>query len=207
MSTETRAAFARRIGVNKSTITGAAQRGRIVLNVHGLVEVEASLKRWHETKGGRSDVEERHAQNRGGAIPEAGVGEELPAGSIMDATGWQPGATHGAESEGRARHKAAALDYENKSIRLEMDLRDGRRYPIEAVKREGAGIGATLRAAFERLTDQTAPRLAVMPGAAERSRLLRQELARVRQMIKTDLPRALRRLREIAAGKTQGGGA
>lgn len=201
MSTETRAAFARRIGVNKSTITRAAQAGRIVLNLHGLVEVEASLKRWHETKGGRSDVEARHAQNRGGVIPETAPGGENPTDTNLDATVAQPGATLIDETEGRARHKAVSMDFENKAIRLEMDLRAGRRYPIEAVKREGVGAGATLRADFERLTDQTAPRLAVMRSADDRRRLLKKELTRMGRRVATDLLRALRRLREIAAGK------
>ena len=68
---ESKAAFARRLGVNKSTVTRAAEAGRIVLTPRGQVEVEKSLERWHATKGARSDVAARHAEKRGADIPEA----------------------------------------------------------------------------------------------------------------------------------------
>ena len=109
----------------------------------------------------------------------------------------QPGGT-------RARYKLAALHYENQSIKLEMALRRGLRYPLALVKQEAGGIGATVRAAIERIIDQTAPRLAVMRDDIERRRLIDVEVRRVRWMLKRELPRALRRMR-AAGGKTHGG--
>lgn len=209
MSTETRAAFARRIGVNKSTITRAAQAGRLVLTVDGLVQVEASLKRWNETKAGRTDVEARHAQNRGRVIPEAIQGEENATKAVSGATEAQPlegGEGDVGEATWRTQYKAQAMDYENQAIRLEMDMRAGRRYPLEDARNEGHGLGATLRAAMERLIDQSAPRLAVVTDLTDRRRLLAAEIAKLRRLIKTDMPRTLRRLREISAGKRVGGG-
>ena len=81
-----------------------------------------------------------------------------------------------------------------------MALRRGLRYPLALVKQEAGGIGATVRAAIERIIDQTAPRLAVMRDDIERRRLIDAEVRRVRWMLKRELPRALRRMR-AAGGK------
>lgn len=201
MTTETMAAFARRLDVNKSTITRAAQAGRIVINAKGQVEVEASLERWHATKGNRPDVAARHALHRGAEVSNPIRGDESLTAAQIDATAGQPGATIAVANGGRAKWKAMTLAYENQTIKLEMALRRGMRYTIADAKREANGLGATLRAAMKRLIDQTAPRLAVMRSDAERRRLIAAELRRVRWMIKTDLPRALRRLRQANAKK------
>lgn len=51
MPLETKAAFARRLNWNRSTVTRAAQAGRLVL-VGNLVDVEPSLARLKATEGG-----------------------------------------------------------------------------------------------------------------------------------------------------------
>ena len=68
---ETPAAFARRLGVHKSTISRAIAAGRLHLD-GGFLDVDASLRLWQATKPGlRPDVLARHAAKRGQAIPEA----------------------------------------------------------------------------------------------------------------------------------------
>jgi len=208
---ETKAAFARRIGINKSNVTRAAQAGRIVLTPGGMVNVEASIQRWYETKGGRDDVAARHAENRGAVGSVAGVKAENGTAARFTATAAQPmgegNATPQGGGETRTRYKAVAMQYENQSIKLEMALRRGLRYPIALVKRESLGIGSSLRAAVERVIDQTAPRLAVMTNDLDRRRLLDAELRRLRWMVKSELPRALRRMRASGqAGAKVGAG-
>lgn len=206
---ESKAAFARRLGVNKSTITRAAEAGRLVLTPRGQIEVEKSLERWHATMGARSDVAARHAENRGADIPKTASAQKN-APKARKTPGAHSGAADGmpgVEQPGgtRARYKLAALHYENQSIKLEMALRRGLRYPLALVKQEAGGIGATVRAAIERIIDQTAPRLAVMASDLDRRRLLDAELRRLRWMVKSELPRALRRMR-AAGGKVEGRG-
>ncbi len=206
---ESKAAFARRLGVNKSTVTRAAEAGRIVLTARGQVEVEKSLERWHATKGARSDVAARHAENRGAEIPKADPAQKnaqegrKKAGADSGAADGMPGVEQPGGT--RARYKLAALHYENQSIKLEMALRRGLRYPLALVRQEAGGIGSTVRAAIERIIDQTAPRLAVMRDDLERRRLIDAEVRRVRWMLKRELPRALRRMR-AAGGKVEGRG-
>lgn len=207
---ETKAAFARRIGINKSNVTRAAQAGRIVLTPGGMVDVEKSVQRWYETKGGRDDVAARHAENRGavgqGQQPKA----ENGTAARFSATPAQPageGNATGGDGNTRTRYKAVAMQYENQSIKLEMALRRGLRYPLALVKREAFGIGSSLRAAVERVIDQCAPRLAVMSSDLDRRRLLEAELRRLRWSVKAELPRALRRMRGSgAAGVKVGAG-
>lgn len=185
---ETRAEFARRLGVNKSTVTRAAQAGRLVLTEDGRVLVAASLARWQESRAGRDDVAARHAAARGAAVASA----TPPATQGTNATAGVP------EAAGRAQARADAIDYENRMLRLEMALRRGQRYPLAELKREAHGIGGMMRAGFERLVDTTAPRLSVAPDDAARRQILRDELRRLRAMIRAEFPRALRRLREAA---------
>lgn len=201
MLTETRAQFARRLGVNRSTITRAIQTGRLIVDGSDNILVEESLTRWHESKGGRADVEARHAKNRGAVIPEAGQGQKDATAARKSATTAQQGESNTVGT--RVSYKTIALEFENAAIKLEMALRRGTRFPLDDVKREAYAIGGTLRAALERLIDQTAPRLAVMRDKAARQRLLIAECRGVARVINGEFPRALRRLKK-GQGKGQG---
>lgn len=193
MTLESRAAFARRLGVARSTVTRAAQDGRLVL-VGEEIDVEASIARWHATAGARSDVAARHAAQRGAPLPGASQPQGKPAEAPQEAaSGLELPETP--SDAGRARYKAMALHYENQAIKLQMALNRGRRHRLAAVKREALALGATLRSAIERLIDQTAPRLAVLP-AAERQALLAAEIAPLRRLLRGEFPRALRRIRQ-----------
>jgi hypothetical protein len=207
---ETKTAFARRIGVHKSQITRAGQAGRLVLMPDGRVDVEASVQRWYETKGGRDDVAARHAANRQAVGSMGQPATENPTAARFGATAAQPDVAGPALADGdgvnRTKYKAMGLHYENQSIKLEMALRRGLRYPNGLVKREALGIGATVRAAMERVIDQTAPRLATMGNDLDRRRVLETELRRLRWMVKTELPRALRRMRAAGMGVKVGAG-
>lgn len=205
MTLESKAAFARRLGVNKSTITRAAQAGRLVME-GGEVNIEASLARWHATAGGRADVAERHAAQRGQAIPDASTpyrteenataGDSVPLqGELHEQPQAQPGATADASSTARTHYKALTLRFENETIKLEMALRRHMRYPLPSVRREAYGLGLALRASVERMVDQTAPRLAAAQ-TPERRALLVAECHALARAMHTEFVRALRRLRQ-----------
>ena len=194
--TETRAQFARRLGVNRSTVTRAVQDGRLVLTDTGRILVEPSLCRWHETKGGRTDVEARHAQYRGEGAPVAAMDGENATESREITDKAQSAVSETEGKGGRAKFKALALDFENQAIRLEIALRQFQRYPLAAIEKEGAAIGGVVRSVLERLIDQTAPRLASLPSPDDRRRLLEAEVRAARRAVNGEFPRALRRLRE-----------
>jgi len=207
---ESKAAFARRIGVNKSTITRAAQIGRLVMQ-DGKVDVEASLARWHATAGGRTDLTEKHAQQRGQIIPQvsqpAPAQKNATAGAYSPDTGTvampqplvqlSPSATIGADDDAtRQEYRATVLHYENQTIKLQMALDKGLRQRLAAVQREAYSLGAALQAAMERLIDQTAPRLAAQSQRDARATLLRDECTALARAIRAEFVRSARRLRQ-----------
>ncbi len=197
MSTETLAAFARRLGVNRSTVTRHAQAGRIVL-AGKRVDVEASLARLAQTTGTRPDVSARHAAQRGAEVSAPSLPKKTAPAPAKSAEEPADMADDG-ETGSKARYKAMALHSENSYIKLDMALRRGLRYSLPAVKREAAALGGTLRSALERLKDQTAPRLSVLADGAPRADLVLAELRAIRRLIRGEFARAPRRIRNHGA--------
>lgn len=222
---ETPAAFARRLGVHKSTISRAIAAGRLHLD-GGFLDVDASLRLWQATKPGlRPDVLARHAAKRGQAIPEAhpaaatprsaparlgdnaeaaecagadvGAADDLSELPADAATGTTPAAADGAPR--LADYTQSLLASQNALARLSIQLRTHKRYPADAMHDEAQALGATLRGALERLVDQTAPRLAVQSDPGSRRALLEEQVKALGRTLRREMPRALRRLR--LAGK------
>lgn len=203
MTLETKAAFARRLDWNRSTVTRAAQAGRLVLS-GALVDVEASLARLKATEGGRADVAARHAAARPAqASPAAAARENAPTAAQAprsaenDAAGMGSAAAD-TDGAGRARYKAITMQFENQQIKLGMAMARGLRFNRKDVAREAVALGAIVRSAVERVIDQTAPRLAVMNAPDRRRELLGAELRAVRRALRAEFPRALRRLRSAS---------
>lgn len=191
------------LGVNKSTISRAVAAGRLQPGADGLFDFAACKAAWHHSAAGRSDVAARHAAARGRDIPVPHPEAEKPTAAQIGPAASESAATD--TGHGRTRYKAMVLHFENQQIKLGMALARGLRYQRTGVKREALAQGQTVRAAFERLIDQTAPRLAVMDSDIERRRLIAAELQRLRWMLRAEQPRALRRLRADSAKVSPGG--
>lgn len=211
MSTMNQIEFARHIGVVKSRVTQLKAAGRLVMTTDGkMVEVEASIARIAATAAGRSDVAARHAENRQITAEDVEAFRKSEKERKLFDQKKQIEQLHdkidstelGIENTGRAKAKTLLLHYENSSLKIEMALRQGKRYERAVVKREAHGLGDMLRAGIERVIDQTAARLAASSDATERSRIIEAEIHRLRRMIKRELPRALRRMRDAGAGKS-----
>lgn len=172
MTTESKSQFAKRINRAPSYITELISHGRIVLDGKK-VNVEASLALIAETASNA---------NPGAAARH----EAVRNGEVQD--------TMAMETGSRAKFKSMVMHYENQQIKIEMMMRRGLRFELAGIRQESQAIGNTLRASVERLIDQTAPRLAVMHSRADRARLITQELKKLNRIIKTEFPRALRRL-------------
>jgi len=198
---ETKAAFARRLGVNKSTITRAGQEGRLIMQ-DGKVDVAASLARWHATAGGRTDLTEKYARQRSKNIPHIPTPIQVQENAATGLYSNDRGIDEEEEAQtnpDRTRYKTMVLHFENQTIKLHMALDKGLRHRLAAVQREALGLGAALQASVERLIDQTAPRLAAATGRDARATLLRDECGQLARVIRAEFVRSARRLR------TQGG--
>lgn len=194
---ETLAAFARRLNVARSTVTRAAQAGRLVLDAAGQVLIQASLASWHATAGARPDVAQRHAQARGAAIPPATAAQTAQTGLEFGGEGEGQG-TAADEPTGptRADLEAEKLKWENKLLLLALDVDTGAKLPLDALLTEAHGLGGTLRATVDRLVDQTSPRLAAAAASPDdQARLLGRERIRTRRALQVAFIRALRRLK------------
>lgn len=209
-SAEIRARYGR--AVAPSTITRMAQDGKLVL-IGKKIDAAASLARLDALGIGkmRPDVAARHAaqtaQEAGHAtqtaqaIPESIRHAARPAHATVGAT---TAATDNLDAgletggAGKARYKALNLHFENQLIKLGMQLARGQRFYREPVKDEAQGLGGALRAAVERLIDQTAPRLAVLSNHMDRGVLLKREARHIKRLINLEYAGALRRLRKSA---------
>lgn len=191
MTTATQADFARQTGFSRARITQLKQAGRLVMDADGTrVDVEASLARMAATADpGRQDVVERHSEARAAAGKPA-------TPPITDAG-------LGLEDSGRAKAKALLMHYENSLLKLDMSLRRGMRYDLPAVRREAASLGALIRSGIERVIDITAPRLAACTSDMQRRAILATELRRLRWVVKREMPRALRRMKDSTGQKKQ----
>lgn len=211
-------ALTQRMGraVAPSTVTRWGQDGKIVLVGPGRaakVDVEASLARLESLGVGklRPDVAARHTDETAykaahgpqdaSGIPAHAQAKNAATSAAIAATSvatLDDLPTPAASGPGKAKYKAIALHYENQTIKLGMALAQGRRYPRQDVRDESNGLGNGLRAAVERLIDQTAPRLAVLPGHLDRGLLLKREVRKIKRLINLEFAGSLRRLRKNA---------
>lgn len=192
MTTETRAAFARRLEMNKSTITRLAQAGRIVLTTSGLVDVERSLALIQDTRGGRDDVAARHAAQRS-APKEA---ERPAATDVAGATPEQPqpsalNEAARAKAMAESRRVIAQADKEEmERDRLAGDLID--REDVDAAMKF---IGAAVRGLLDIFPDQVAPLVTPVSDLAEVQAILTEACRNVLE----DFGAAVKRQQEAIA--------
>lgn len=193
---ENLAAFARRLGVNRSTVTRAAQAGRLVLAADGRVCIAASLARYHGTRGGRDDVAQRHAEARGHGVAGVAGGATWPGDARIgpQANDQEAGEGDVPAAGSRAAWEALKVRWQNAELLLALELESGARIPRQTVLQEAQGLGALLRATVERLVDQTAPRLAAAGASADRRRILAAEIATARRALLREFRSAARRL-------------
>lgn len=201
---ESPAAFARRLGVHKSTVSRAIAAGRLVL-ISGQLEIADSLRRWQDTKPGtRPDVLARHAAKRQPvdvvACQAAEIAPRAPESAAMEDSGEQ--STSAMSEPGIGDYTQQVLTAQNALARLSMSLRTFKRYPLATIEREAQALGSTLRGALERLVDQTSPRLAVCGDDGARAAVLAAEIVRLRQTMRREMPRALRRMRQVERART-----
>lgn len=144
----TRADYARRRGVNRSTVTRWIEQGRVVLD-GDRIDVAASDARLGETGGARPDVAARHAATRSAPSPAASGSPQPPA---ADSTA-RIGNTY--QAARAVREKYAAL-----SAQADYEKMIGNLLARDDVELAMKSIGAAVRAALEVLPDQTAPLVA-----------------------------------------------
>ena len=194
MTTSTQAEFAALLGKDKSYVTRLKQAGRLVITADGLVDVEKSQALIAATAD-PSRAEVMAARNARKGIPPRA--EEPPPNADINLPDIAPAAGS------RAHYKMIAVGYENKTIKLGMALLRNLRFQREASLREPRVIGERLRAAIERMIDQTAARLTVVRSTDERRALIAAETKKIKRVLKIEFVRAIHRMGKYRAEKAE----
>lgn len=199
--TETPAAFARRLGLSRSTVSRAIQSGRLLAS-GGLLDVEDNLRRWEATKPGtRPDVDARHAAKRAAAIPSSPGAKTTPQNAKESAAEPDDDGEQSADGPGIADYRKVELIAAINTAKLDIALRTGERFPVADIGSHAGALGATLRASLERLVDTTAARLTLAHTNAARAELIKAETTSIRRLMTKQFVRSIRALRESAKGK------
>ncbi len=181
MSTESKSAFARRLGVSPSYVTQLAQDGRLVLEGKKVV-VEASLARIEATKAPEWDaVRQRHAKTRDARREAVAPAVPLPAsgdgsgGNGDGAATDEPAAVDpkaDTTAEAYRRFRAVREHYQARQAKMRVAMKQGRLAPMAEVRRAGEHGGAGVRGMLENLADQIAPRCAPVRDPARASAII-----------------------------------
>lgn len=160
MTTETRAAFAARLGMTRQRVHQIIQEGRVVLTDEGWIDVEASLARIHETES-PLPMHEGRRQAHAEARAEAQAAATAPPP--------EPVAAGLAPDEVQRRTKLAVM--RNQEAAAALKAEEHRRLIGESLDRADTVAAfqsayAQLRDALEALADRLTPQaLAAAPDA------------------------------------------
>lgn len=188
MTTERMIDFSRRLGVDKAYVSRLGKEGRLVFAADGKVDVEASLQRIEETRGGRDDLRARWASVRTektaqGRFSGGGMGYGSDDGEkIAQRADF---GDSGDDSRLTVRKMREMLVREDRLI--DLGLLRGELMEKDAMERVWHDLGVALRAGMEALVERLAPRVAAA-GSAERiaaeiDDALREEDRRIRRAL------------------------
>lgn len=176
MTTESKSAFARRLGVAPSYVTKLAQAGRLIVT-DGQVDVESSLTLIAATKDpNRDDVRQRHAQARderrqGGPVAVPPASE--PKRPAKEAP--QPAAQPMLKAASAFREaRADRTHYQARMAEMRVAQLQGKLVDVSVIHQCATNDGAMLRTLLENLPDQAAPRLATVRDPARAARILNE---------------------------------
>lgn len=162
---ESKAAFARRKGWNRSSVTRYAQAGKIVVTAKGLVDVEASEALLAAVADPlREGVRQRHERER----EERGQVDDGLRADPKD-TGYQL----------LTKHRAAAEQSRAGLLHLELEEKEGRLGDTEAMRRQAFKAARASRDAVMNLRYRLDPLLAGEPDPAKRAQLWDTELRQI----------------------------
>lgn len=176
MTTESKSAFARRLGVAPSYVTKLAQAGRLIV-IDGQIEVETSLALIETTKDpNRDDVRQRHAQardekrqGRPAAVPPASE----PKRPTKEAP--QPAAQPMLKAASAFREaRADRTHYQARTVEMRVAHSQGKLVDVAVIRQCAANDGAMLRNLMENLPDAGAPRLVAVRDPARAARILNE---------------------------------
>lgn len=185
MTTESKSAFARRLGVAASYITKLAQAGRLIV-IDGQIEVETSLALIEQTRDpNRDDVRQRHA--RGRDEKRQGKPVALPPARVVRQQAKQapqPAAKPMLKAASVFRKaRADQMHYQARMAEMRLAQLQGKLVDVAIVRESATNDGTMLRTLLENLPDLIAPRLAPVRDPAQAARILNEYLDDIEQTL------------------------
>ncbi len=191
---ESKSNFAKRLGVNKSTVTRWGKAGRLELAQNGKVLIEPSIKKINATQGHRTDVTERHAKSRGQSSQRNATTQQPEQNqiktaivSVEEATAENQshqGEQNPQDQNDRSFYKAIEMDYGNKLLKLDESLERGLRISKEDFFSEIADFANSLKTGIEHLIDNTAPQIAGMSDPEEKNKKIKDQFEKLIEILK-----------------------
>ena len=206
--TESKRAFATRLGRSTSYITKLAHDGRLVLDGSGRnsrVKIAESLKLMEQTGGSRPDVAARFAQERANRAKTqdgeyAGIGgaKQIYSGAIVQPAEVPDDPDEDAGNNYQA-HRALKEKYAALTAKASYETMIGNLIPREDVDAAMRFVGAAVRSAMDVFPDQQAPVLCAIADIHE----VRAVLADACRNVLLDVGQAIERQKTatIKAGK------
>ena len=202
---ESKRAFAARVGYSQPYISKLAKEGRLVLEGSGptsRVIIAESLKLMEQTGGSRPDVSARFAQERANRAKTQDVGiggaKQIDSGAIVQAAG---ATDSGIDKIGSNYQAARAVKekYAALTAKASYETMIGNLIPREDVDAAMRFVGAAVRSAMDVFPDQQAPVLCAMADIQE----VRAVLADACRNVLLDVGQAIERQKTatIKAGK------
>ena len=170
---ESKRAFAARVGYSQPYISKLAKEGRLVLEGSGptsRVIIAESLKLMEQTGGSRPDVSARFAQERANRAKTQDVGiggaKQIDSGAIVQAAG---ATDSGIDKIGSNYQAARAVKekYAALTAKASYETMIGNLIPREDVDAAMRFVGAAVRSAMDVFPDQQAPVLCAMADIHE----------------------------------------
>lgn len=172
MTMMTQAEFARHVNYDKAYVSRLKQAGRLVM-VDGKVDVESSLALIEQTKGGREDVAERHAEERQSTTPRAPDAQGEKVTMSLQAS------------------RAVKENYLARMAKLNFERESGQLVSTDEVRLFAADLGATFRGALEILPDRLAAELVPLNDVDEVRALLVEQFEQVLLDLSTKIEKGL----------------
>lgn len=173
---ESKAAFARRKGWNRSTATRYADAGKLVVTEAGLVDVEASEARLASIKDPlKEGVRQRHERERPASRRGKSGADRGEADLRVD-----PNDT---SYQVLTKHRAAAEYNRSELLRMELEEKQGSLVDAEAVRKRAFQVASTAGDAVMNLRFRIDPLLAGEVDPLKRAEIWDRELRLIREEI------------------------
>jgi hypothetical protein len=176
---ESKAAFARRKGWDRSTATRYAQAGKIVVTADGLVDVEASEERLAASKDPlKEGVRQRHERGRRRRDGDRGH-DQARGGERHDRDASTRVDPNDTSYQLLTKHRAAAEQSRAELLRLELEEKEGRLVDAEVSRKRTFQLARAGRDGVMNLRFRIDPLLAGESDPAKRAEIWDRETRQI----------------------------